>query len=137
MTKDKGKTAILKNKKYSIFFFFPLFFSFIGYFPYLKFKCYPLSQLPLPFPLPLLIRGCSPTHSGLPVLAFPYVGASSLHRTRPLISNGFLTIEHYRGLENLQVDLKLVGRLHLQESEAVCFVLPLVLSIHYVLALLQ
>jgi hypothetical protein len=45
-----------------------MFFLFIGYFLYLHFKCYPLSQshppqkLLTPSLLPLLLWGCSPTH---------------------------------------------------------------------------
>jgi len=39
-------------------------------------------------PLPLLLRGCSPSQtsalSHLSALAFPYTGAQSLHRTKAL-----------------------------------------------------
>jgi hypothetical protein len=47
---------------------------------------FPVSPLetPSPIPLPLLLWGCSPTHSGLPNLALSYTGASSLHSTKGL-----------------------------------------------------
>jgi hypothetical protein len=54
-------------------------FFFIGYFLYLLFKP------PIPSALCLLLWGCSLTHSLQP-LAFPYTGASSLHRTKGLSS---------------------------------------------------
>jgi len=59
---------------------------FIGYFIYLHFKCCPPSQFPLhnppiPSPLPLPLCRCSPTHSYLTVLAYPYTGALSRHQT--------------------------------------------------------
>ena len=38
-------------------------------------------------PLPLLLLGCSHTHSHLTTLAFPYTGASSLHRNKGLPSH--------------------------------------------------
>jgi hypothetical protein len=51
-----------------------LFFSFIGCFTYSHFKCFLLSRFPhcitpYPFPFPLLLWGCSHTHSPTP--AFP------------------------------------------------------------------
>jgi hypothetical protein len=61
---------------------------FIGYFIYLHFKCYLspfssfLSANPHLIPLPLLLWGCSPTHSHLTTLAFPYIGTLSLHWTK-------------------------------------------------------
>jgi hypothetical protein len=39
------------------------------------------------FPFPLLLWGCSPTHSFLTALAFPYTGAWSLYRTKGLSSH--------------------------------------------------
>jgi hypothetical protein len=59
------------------------FFSFIGYFLYLHFKCYPLSRSPLQNPQshpPSPCRSEStlhpPTHSHPPALGFSYTGAS-------------------------------------------------------------
>jgi hypothetical protein len=59
-----------------------------------NFKCYPLSRFllwnpPIPTPLPASMRVLPllPTHSHLPDLAFPYTGASSLHRTNNLPSH--------------------------------------------------
>jgi hypothetical protein len=49
----------------------------------------PLCTPPIPSPLPLPLWGCSPTppaHSYLTTLAFPFAGASSLHRTKGLHS---------------------------------------------------
>jgi hypothetical protein len=61
---------LLKLKFYKTDFSFPCF-SFIGYFLYLHFNCYPLSQFPLwkppiPSPLILILWGCSPTHPPTP-----------------------------------------------------------------------
>jgi hypothetical protein len=67
----------------------------IGYFIYFHFKSYLLSWLPLQYPpvpssLPLLLRGCSPTHpttySHLTALSFAYTGAWTLYRTKGLSS---------------------------------------------------
>jgi len=75
---------------------FFVFFSFIGYFPYLHFICYPLSCFPFqktPIPsLPCFYDGApSPTQrlppSLLPALAFLYTGASGLHRTKGFSSH--------------------------------------------------
>jgi hypothetical protein len=58
-------------------------FSFIGYFLYLHFKCYPLSRSPLwkppiPSPSSCLYEGAPPsTHSCLSTPAFPYTRASN------------------------------------------------------------
>jgi hypothetical protein len=67
----------------------------MGHFIYLHFKCYPPSHFPLhkpPIPpLPLILWGCPPTHpptySHLTSLAFPYIGASNLYRTKGLLSH--------------------------------------------------
>lgn len=70
-----------------------LFFNFIGYFVYLHFKCYPYSWFPLQtsqfHTLPPASRMVlnSPTPSCPTNLAFPYAGASSLHRTNELYSH--------------------------------------------------
>jgi hypothetical protein len=61
------------------------FSNFIGYFLYLHFKCYPLSQFAhLETPYPILHPPASmrvfphpPTYSCLPTLEFSYTGASS------------------------------------------------------------
>ena len=56
---------------------------------YLHFKCYPLSWFPLrkpPYPIPPPSVH-QPDHSRFPVLAFPYTGASSLHRNKGLSSH--------------------------------------------------
>jgi len=64
---------------------------------YLHFKCYPFCQstphpeLPILSPQPLPPWRCSPSHpptpSYLPTLAFPYIGAMSLHRTKGFSSH--------------------------------------------------
>jgi hypothetical protein len=65
-----------------------LLFSFIGYFIYLHFKCYPISQLslwksPIYLPSPCFYESApSPTHSCFPALLFSYTGASNLHRSK-------------------------------------------------------
>jgi hypothetical protein len=73
-----------------LFIFFVYFiFIFIRYFLYLHFKFYPLSSFPFqkpPYPIPPPPVH-EPTYSRLPVLAFPYTGASSLHRTKGLSSH--------------------------------------------------
>jgi hypothetical protein len=73
------------------------YFPFIGYFLYLHFKCYPLSQFPLRNPLSHPPFSCFyegvhlPTHPlSFPSLAFPYTRASSLHRTKGLSSHSCL-----------------------------------------------
>jgi hypothetical protein len=72
-----------------------LFSFFLGYFIYLHFKCYPFSGFPsgnpYPIPLPPASIRVPPIHSHLPVLAFPYTGASSLHRNKGLPSHWCLT----------------------------------------------
>jgi hypothetical protein len=77
---------------FSFFFFFPLFFFFFGYFLYLHFKCYPLSRSPfwkppIPWPLPLPLWGCTPTHppthSHLPTPAFPPCHSPNLRHRIP------------------------------------------------------
>jgi hypothetical protein len=86
------KTAFFLNTNFHLLLFFPIF---IRYFLYLHFKCYPLSwfplwKFPIPFPLPLLLWGWSlhqSTQSRFPILAFPYTGASSLHKTKSLSSH--------------------------------------------------
>ena len=70
-----------------------------GYFIYLPFKCYPLSQFHPPPRKPLFHPPFSwfcegvalPTHSHLPALAFPYTVASSLHRTKGILFHWCLT----------------------------------------------
>jgi hypothetical protein len=60
------------------FFHKSLFFSFIAYFLYLHFKCYPLSRFPLWTPPSLTSSHClyeGAPHPRLPSLAFPYIGA--------------------------------------------------------------
>jgi hypothetical protein len=76
------------------FFFQILFFPFIGYFLYLHFKYppFPISPLEALYPIPpppasMRVLPYPPTHSFLPTLAFPYIGASSLHRTNGLSSH--------------------------------------------------
>jgi hypothetical protein len=55
---------------------------------YLHFKCFPLSSFPsTPIPSPILLLTNLPVGSCFPVLAFPYTGASSLHRTKSLSSH--------------------------------------------------
>jgi hypothetical protein len=69
---------------------FPFFF--IRYFLYLHFKCYLLSWFPLqktPLSPPPLTH--QPTHSCFLALAFPYIGAWSLHRIKGLFSHWWLT----------------------------------------------
>jgi hypothetical protein len=63
------------------------FFLFIiGYFLYLHFKCYALSQFPPRNPLSQPLFPCfyedSEVGVGWYVLAFPNMGESSLHRTK-------------------------------------------------------
>jgi hypothetical protein len=69
-------------------------FFLIGYFIYLNFKCYSLSQSPPPRrPLSHPSSSCfyeavpPPTQACLPTLAFPYTGTSSLHRANGLSSH--------------------------------------------------
>jgi hypothetical protein len=62
-----------------------LFLFFISNFLHLHFKCYPLflvSPSETPLPHTTLPSAHQPTYSCFPVLAFPYSGASSLHRTK-------------------------------------------------------
>jgi hypothetical protein len=77
---------------------FDIFYIFIGYFIYLHFKCYPLSQSSPPetlYPilLLLLLWRCTlhtyPLY--LPALEFSYTGASSLQGTKGLSSHWCLT----------------------------------------------
>ena len=70
-----------------LFLSFNLIYIYFLNFLYLYFKCYPPSCLlpqgaPYPISLPLLLWGCSHTHSHFPALVFSYTGASSLHITR-------------------------------------------------------
>jgi len=80
------------------------FFSSIGYFIYLHFKCYllplfPHQKLPIPFPLLLLLWRCSSNHLSIPsllqALAFPYSGASSLNITKAISSHWCPTMPSY------------------------------------------
>jgi hypothetical protein len=71
---------------------------FIGYFLYLHFKFYVFSRFlprnPLchtPSPASMMMFPNSPTHSYLPALAFPYSGASKLHRIKGFSSHGCIT----------------------------------------------
>ena len=67
-------------------------FFLIRYFLYLQFKCYPLSWFPLQNPSIPTPSPYSPTHqSCFLVLAFPYTGTSSLHRTKGLHSHWWPT----------------------------------------------
>jgi hypothetical protein len=64
-------------------------FFFIRYFLYLYFKCnvnFLVSLLKISYPIPPPPAQQS-TLSHFPVLAFPYTGASSLHRTKGLSSH--------------------------------------------------
>ena len=77
------------------------FFSFIGYFLYWHFKCYPLLPLETPYPIsppPASMRVLPhlPTHSCLPALALPYTGALSVHRTKGPSSHWCPTRLHIR-----------------------------------------
>jgi hypothetical protein len=77
---------------FSSYFFFKCIFK--NWIFYLHFKCYPLSWFPLrnapsqPHP-PASMRVLThpPTNSLLTALAFPYTGASRLHRTKDLPSH--------------------------------------------------
>ena len=79
------------------FFFFFNNLIFTGFCIHLHFNCYPFPSLPSPNPLshpssPCFYEGTSPhthapKHSHLTVLAFPYTGASSLHRTKGIPSH--------------------------------------------------
>jgi hypothetical protein len=66
-----------------------IFFFFIRCFPYLNFKCYPLSSFPPPKPhYPISTPPAhQPTHFRFTVLAFLYTGALILHRTKGLSSH--------------------------------------------------
>jgi hypothetical protein len=91
--------ALTSKRFRKIFFYIKICYVIflIGYFLYLHFKCYPLSQFPPGNPYPILPPPASMrmfpypyTHSCLPTLTFPYTGASSIHRTKGLSSYWWL-----------------------------------------------
>jgi hypothetical protein len=82
--------SMLKDKNIS---FLTLF---IGYFVYLHFKYYLINSSTLPTeslyplcpsPASMRVLPQAHTHSHLTTLAFPYTGATSLHRTKGLSSH--------------------------------------------------
>ena len=81
----KGKNG--NSKKFGGWIFYLFTFQLLSPFPVSP------PETSYPFPPPASMKACPHplTHSCLPTLAFPYTGASSLHRTKGLFSHWFPT----------------------------------------------
>jgi hypothetical protein len=79
---------IYKNLELIISFFliFTLFYWIFYLFTFQMLTAFPISHPEIPYPINLPLASMKvfpnpPTHSCLPTLAFPYTGASAIHRT--------------------------------------------------------